>query len=311
MARYTINLSKSKLPLFLALSRTPHGLIDMTTPFMAALLWLGTFPSFTVMLLGIVTVFSGYTAVYALNDVVDYKNDLKKAAAGEFESTGGDLDAVLVRHPMAQGLLSFKEGAAWVGGWGVITMIGAWLLNPVCLGIFFGGCLLEALYCFLWNKSPYRVVVNGIVKTLGAVAAVYAVDPSPNSGFVVTLFLMLFFWEIGGQNIPNDWTDIAVDRKWGAATIPVRFSSRKCQLLIMGSLLLTLLFCRIAFGFSQKGFEPIYLVLAAGFGVFLLIWPAIRLTYFGSTEAAMVLFNRASYYPMVLLGVVLLRIFVG
>ena len=122
---------------------------------------------------------------------------------------------------------------------------------------------------------------------------------------------MLFFWEIGGQNIPNDWTDIASDRKWGAATIPVRFSSRQCQILIMGSLLLTLLFCRIAFGIAQKGFEPFYLVLATGLGLSLLIWPAIRLLKLGTAAAAMVLFNRASYYPMALLGVLLFKVFVG
>ena len=309
MAPYSINLSK--LPLYLALSRTPHGLIDMTAPFMAALLWLGDFPSLTVMLLGVVTVFAGYTAVFALNDIVDYQNDRNKAAAGEFASSGGDLDAVLVRHPMAQGLLTFSQGIAWTAGWGLVAMIGAWLLNPVCLVIFLSGCFLEALYCFLWNKSPYRAVVNGIVKTLGAVAAVYAVDPTPSGAFVVTLFLMLFFWEIGGQNIPNDWTDVATDRQWGAATIPVRFSPRQCQLLIVGSLLLTVFFCRIAFGLSLKTFEAFYLVMALGVGVGLLIWPAIRLIYLGSADAAMVLFNRASYYPMALLGVVLIKLLAG
>jgi len=301
----------SKWPLFFALSRTHHGLIDMTGPFMAALLWLGALPPPMVILLGMVTVFAGYTAVYALNDIVDYQNDRKKADAGEFALSGGDLDAVLVRHPMAQGLLDFKAGAAWAAVWALVTMIGAWMLNPACLWIFLGGCLLEAVYCLLWNKSPYRAVINGIVKTLGAVAAVYAVDPAPHPTFVAALFLMLFFWEIGGQNIPNDWTDIAADRKWGAATIPVRFTPKQCQLLIIGSLLLTLLFCRITFGLSSKLFGTVHLLLATVCGVGLLIWPAIRLLYLGSADAAMVLFNRASYYPMALLSVVLLKMLTG
>jgi 4-hydroxybenzoate polyprenyltransferase len=154
-------------------------------------------------------------------------------------------------------------------------------------------------------------VVNGVVKTSGAVAAVYAVDPAPNPVFIIALFCMFFFWEIGGQNIPNDWTDIAADRKWGAATIPVRFTPKQCQLLIMVSLLLTLLFCRVAFGLALKPFGALYLVLAAGVGVGLLIWPAIRLLYLGSADAAMVLFNRASYYPMALLGVVIIKIMAG
>ena len=58
----------NRLKLFGALSRTPHGVLDMTTPVFGACLWLGGLPDVGVILLGILTVFSGYTAVYALND---------------------------------------------------------------------------------------------------------------------------------------------------------------------------------------------------------------------------------------------------
>ena len=68
----------SRLKLFLALSRTPHGLLDMATPGLSALLWLGTFPSAGMMGLGLLTAFSGYTAVYALNDLTDYRVDQEK-----------------------------------------------------------------------------------------------------------------------------------------------------------------------------------------------------------------------------------------
>jgi len=46
-------------------------------------------------------------------------------------------------------------------------------------------------------------------------AAVVAVDPDPSAAFLIALFLSLFFWEIGGQNIPNDltaWKRIAACR---------------------------------------------------------------------------------------------------
>ncbi|HSQ85183.1 MAG TPA: hypothetical protein VLM43_10715, partial [Desulfobacterales bacterium] len=68
----------SRLKLFWALSRTPHGLLDMATPALGALLWLGRFPSFEVILIGLITTFAGYTAVYALNDVIDYRVDKEK-----------------------------------------------------------------------------------------------------------------------------------------------------------------------------------------------------------------------------------------
>ena len=92
--------------MFLALSRTPHGLLDMTTPAFAALLWLGAFPSGRIIALGLVTAFAGYTAVYALNDLVDYRVDHQKAQiAGGLRESDNYLDAAIIRHPMAQGLL--------------------------------------------------------------------------------------------------------------------------------------------------------------------------------------------------------------
>ncbi|MCX5882258.1 MAG: hypothetical protein NTU74_10790, partial [Deltaproteobacteria bacterium] len=48
-----------RLKLFFALSRTPHGLIDMATPVFAALIWLGHIPSFSVVFLGLLTTFAG------------------------------------------------------------------------------------------------------------------------------------------------------------------------------------------------------------------------------------------------------------
>jgi len=83
----------SRLELFLALSRTPHGLLDMTTPCLAALLWLGAFPPFKVILVGLLTVFAGYSAVYALNDLIDYRSDKKKMEEGLFQDSDSYLDA--------------------------------------------------------------------------------------------------------------------------------------------------------------------------------------------------------------------------
>ena len=164
----------SRLKLFWALSRTPHGLLDMCTPAFGALLWLGHFPPIYVIILGLITTFAGYTAVYALNDVIDYKADKEKAAVGGFSDSESDLDSFLVRHPMAQGLLSFKEGLFWAVAWALLALIGAYLLNPVCVLIFLGSCALETIYCLLWRISPFRTFVSGAVKTSGAIAAVFA-----------------------------------------------------------------------------------------------------------------------------------------
>ena len=125
----------ARLKLFWALSRTPHGLLDMCTPAFAALLWLGALPPLNVILIGLLTLFAGYTAVYALNDVVDYHVDREKAAAGVLAAGTSDLDGVIIRHPMAQGLLSFTEGLVWAVSWSLVALIGAGVHSTYNLNI--------------------------------------------------------------------------------------------------------------------------------------------------------------------------------
>lgn len=298
----------SRLKLFAALSRTPHGLIDMSTPMLGALLWLGAFPSPGVILLGLLTVFAGYTAVYALNDVVDYHTDREKARLGFFDDSGSDLDAVLVRHPMAQGYLSFNEGLIWAVSWGAVALLGAYLLNPVCVLIFVGACALEVIYCLMLQVSYLRTVVSGAVKSAGTVAAVYAVDPDPSLGFVGLLFLWLVLWEIGGQNVPNDWADATLDRRFGARTIPVAFGPETSIRIIGACLLATVILSIPLFALSPAGFGGAYISMVAGLGICLLLIPAINLYRNPSGEKAMAVFNSASYYPLSLFGLVVVKL---
>ena len=210
-----------RIRLFMALSRTPHGVLDMTTPALAALLLLGSMPSVSVIFVGILTAFAGYTAVYALNDVVDYRTDSRKIQECGLRCMQGDLDAVYARHPMAQGLLSLRDGILWTAGWGIIALAGAYILNPACVVIFLLGCVAETVYCLMLRLSWMRVLVSGAVKTLGGIAAIYAVVPHPSALFLVGFFAWFFFWEIGGQNVPNDWSDVDEDNRMLAETIPL------------------------------------------------------------------------------------------
>lgn len=298
----------SRLKLFFALSRTPHGLLDMCTPAFGALLWLGDFPSFFIIIIGLLTTFAGYTAVYALNDVIDYKVDKEKAAQGGLATAGGDLDGILVRHPMAQGYLTYKEGVFWSIAWALLALIGALILNPICVLIFVGGCALETIYCRLWRVSPFRTFISGAVKTSGALAAVYAVDPNPSAAFLIVLFLLLFFWEIGGQNIPNDWADHEEDSRMKAKTIPIRWGLPIANRLILLTVILTLVMSTVVFSFSRADYSIIYVVLALAGGGYLLLLPAWKLNKTRDRADALALFNLASYYPLALLGVVLIRI---
>lgn len=296
-----------RLKLFFSLSRTPHGLLDMATPALSALLWLGTLPPLNVIALGLVTAFAGYTAVYALNDVIDYRIDKEKIQQGGLGKLDDYLDAVMVRHPIAQGLLSVREGLLWVLVWALLALIGAYLLNPVCVLIFMAGCVLEIVYCLMLRISLLRTIISGAVKTSGGVAAVFAVDPNPSPSFLIILFLWLFFWEIGGQNIPNDWIDIDEDKQLRAKTIPVEFGPYNANRIIFASLSLAIASNVVLFWFTPTRFEIYYVAACFLAGVSLLLIPAYRLFKTKERLQAMTLFNRASYYPIVLLVVVTIK----
>ena len=300
-------LIPERLQFFFALSRTHHGVLDMMAPVFAALVYLGHFPAPGIVLAGIITVFSGYTAVYALNDIAGYRDDKKNIHPADKKGT--DLDSILIRHPLAQGVISLKSAALWAGFWSVAAVLGAYYLNPACILIFLGGALLEVIYCFLLKITYLRIVVNGFVKAAGPVAGVFAVDKSPDALFVCLIFVFFFLWEAGGQNIPNDYTDIEEDRQINAKTLPLVFGRDLASFLIMGLLVAAFCVMTAVFFLSPVDFTWFsYLVFGTG-SLFLLLIPAQKLRKTGENQAAMALFNKASYYPFFLLCVVLMSLF--
>ncbi len=289
---------QSRIKLFLALSRTPHGLLDMATPALAALLWLGSIPPIHVIIIGLVTAFSGYTAVYALNDVVDFRTDRRKIRECGLKCAGGDLDAIYARHPMAQGQLRLRDGVVWTAAWGTVALLGAWLLNPACAVIFILGCVAEAVYCLMLRLSWMRAFVSGGVKSAGGLAAIYAVAPESSGVFLIGFFLWFFFWEIGGQNVPNDWSDMEEDRRMGAETIPVCFGPQRSARIILASLTIAVAMSIALFWLTPAKLSALYFVAAIPAGIVLLLLPAWRLYTHRTASLASALFNRASYYPV-------------
>ncbi|NIQ37554.1 MAG: ubiquinone biosynthesis protein UbiA [Proteobacteria bacterium] len=298
----------SRLKLFLALSRTPHGLLDLAAPALGALLWLGGFPPLEVTALGLITAFAGYSAVYALNDLVDYRVDKQIIQEKGSDDHSGDLDAVFVRHPIARGLISFREGLWWSVFWALLALIGAYQLNPVCALIFIFGFVLEAIYCLLLTVSHLRTLVSGVVKTSGGIAAAFAVDPNPSPLFLVTLFSWLFFWEIGGQNVPNDCTDLEENRQLQAKTVPARYGSRGTGVIILCSLAISVVLSAVLFSIAPLKLSLPFLGASLLVGFYLLLLPALRFYRTRTQAEASVLFNKASYYPLALLVIVLFRL---
>jgi 4-hydroxybenzoate polyprenyltransferase len=278
----------------------------MATPALAALLWHGSFPSLKIVVLGLITAFAGYTAVYALNDLVDYHTDIKRVTVGLLPDKHPDLDSIFIRHPLAYGLLPFNKGLTWAVVWASVALIGSYLLNPICMIIFLGSILLETSYCLMWKSSWLKVLISGAVKTSGAMAAVFAVDPQPALLPLTFLILWLFFWEIGGQNIPNDWADIEEDKILQATTIPVRFGPVLANGVIFSSLLLSVIFSVISMGLLPVGTQFAGVAASLGAGIYLLIIPAYRLYHTKERMQALALFSSASYYPVTLLAVVII-----
>lgn len=301
----------SRFKFFWALSRTPHAIMDMAHPAAAALLCLGHFPPMGRILLGLVTVFSGYTAVYALNDVVDYHTDKEKMKDGLYSDSQDYLDGVLVRHPMAKGVLSFTQGIQWVILWALVALLGAYLLNPVCMYIFIGGCLLEGIYCKLWRISPLRALVNGLVKPLGSVAAMYAVTPSPPPMFLILFFLWIFCWEIGGQNITADWADIEEDRMFKAKTIPVVLGPVKAGILILMLLLASFFFNVLVLFAAPVTFDVWVYFAVVVINCYLLLLPTVKLLETQDRADVMALFNKASYLPLPIFLITVLTLLIA
>ncbi len=285
---------------YLGLSRTPHGLLDMCTPLLAAFVWLGGLPPSWMIPIGLVTTFAAYTVGYAVNDLVDRLVDERRFRRG-WREANGYIDAVMPRHPLASGRLSRNQAILWTAVWGLVAGAGCYLLGRPVFALFIVAILLEVAYCLMWRLTPLRIIVSGIVKTVGPVAAVVAVDPRPSLPLLSLLFAWLFFWEIGGQNIPSDWTDIEEDRDLGAQTIPVLVGTVWSARMALASLALAVLL-NLTFLASIGGRGAVFLAgLSLPIGAFLLIEPGIGLVTKRSREAVFRLFNRASYYPAALL----------
>lgn len=287
---------------FFALSRTTHGILDIATPGFAALLWAGAFPPWQTLLLALFTAFAAYTAIYTLNDLVGIAVDREKFAGGI--NPGYSVEASQMRYPLAQGLLSNRNGWLWFGAWFIAALAGSALLNPVIVLILVAAAILEVIYCLLLKVTYWRVLVSGLVKASGPLAAVFVVEPNPAPTHLLLLIAWVFFWEIGGQNIPADWNDTVEDRRVNAKTIPLRFGPQRAGQIIMITLGLTVISSLLLAAVSPARLGLPYMLASTAAGVLLLIAPGTRLVRCLEGSCAGRLFDHASYYPLSLLAIV-------
>ncbi len=294
--------------LFLGLSRTPHGMLDLATPAMAALLWLGHFPPVSVVVVGLLTAFAGYTAVYALNDLVDYKIDKERLSVRTEAHGLSHVDEIMTRHPLAKGVLPYRSGLQWFLFWSVAAIAGACWLNPVCAVIYLISATMETIYCKMLRITYLKVIPSAIVKASGGIAGVYAVDPNPSLGFVALLFLWLAVWEVGGQNIANDIVDMQEDQLVRAKTVATIKGIPESTFFLLAAVSMAVFGGIAIYWFAGKGVGWIYPIGAAVLGWRLLMRPAHAIYRNPGPKTAAALFNSASYMPICYLALVLVSI---
>lgn len=296
--------------LFLGLSRTPHGMLDLATPALGAMLALGRFPDTSVVIVGLITAFAGYTAVYALNDLVDYQVDRQRLDLTGDSRDHFDVDDIVVVHPVARGMLPFRSGLLWFLFWSLVALLGAWWLNPLCAALFLVSASLEVIYCKLLKITYLKVVPSALVKASGGLAGVLAVDPSPSAGLAALLFLWLAAWEVGGQNVPNDIVDMQHDTLVAARTTATVKGLRESVFILVAAVGMA------AFGgvaihwVAGPGIGWLYVPGAALLGWILLLDPAREVFRDPGPRTCAALFNRASYVPFAFLVLTVVSMYV-
>jgi 4-hydroxybenzoate polyprenyltransferase len=293
---------------YFILSRTTHGLLDISAPAFCALLWLGAFPALPVILISLATAFAAYTSVYTLNDLVGLECDREKFAAGMRTNPGYSVDYSTLRHPLARNEIPVRNAVIWAAFWFVLALIGSYILNPVIVVVLVLAALVEVVYCRLLKVTHLRVALSGLVKTSGPVAAVLVVDATPDPARLLLMVLWLFFWEVGGQNVPSDWNDTLEDRRVNAHTIPLRFGLENAGRIILGSLTFTVISSAFLPLISPAQLGLLYAAGTVAIGYWLLLRPGLRLVRLREGTLAARLFDSASYYPLanfVLISVVL------
>jgi 4-hydroxybenzoate polyprenyltransferase len=276
----------------------------------AALLCIGRFPPISTIILGLITVFAGYASIYALNDVTDYQLDRKRMGGLPREQACFDLDCIFVRHPLAQGFITVAGGMMWTALWGLIALVGAALLNPVCAAIFVVGAILEMIYCKSYGYSQWKILIAATVKNLGSLASIYAVNPDPPLQFIVIIFIWIALWEIGGQNIPNDLVDMGEDRRLGGKTIPVVYGPNLSVLIILITLIASFVMGLGLVFLSPLAFKGVFIAGAMVSGLLFLLLPLKKFLAERDTPRAINLFNQASLYPVGILVTAVLCILI-
>src|SRR5208337_3754681 len=64
--------------------------------------------------------------------------------------------------------------------WGLLSLVLAFLLRPICAGLMAGAFILETAYCKLLRVSHWKGLLSGLMVGVGGLAGVWAVNAAPS-----------------------------------------------------------------------------------------------------------------------------------
>lgn len=293
-----------KLRALLGFSRVMISSFALAQAALATVLALKGLPSLRIVLMGSIACLSGSYALTATNDLFDYQIDkerLKHLRTVE----GFDVGQIFIRQPLARGIICFRTGVIWILSLSTISLIFAYLIKPslVFVALIIG--LLVITYSALSRLSVLKLIIVGILVSLGAAAGWLAV--SNHSNLLLIFVLWMFFWEIGGRNIPNDFTDLEEDENLDLKTIPVKLGKKRASQICFTCLL-------VSFGISiilaiLADINQFFVIAVSLIGFTMLLVPGYRLLRKPEPQVSLRLFNFACFYPFTVLTALLLSLY--
>ncbi len=283
-----------KLLLLLDFARSRSAFLSLGEPALGALIAFGGIPSARVIVLGLLAAAAGYLCVYALNDLLDLRADRQEIQLSsnhpqDWNPDVPHLDIMTLRHPVAAGALPLWAGVTWVVGLGLVGLVAAYLLRPLCAWLFVGCALLQVFYCCLRRRTWLKVIPAGVMVSVGGLAGWFAVG---KAGWgALAFFFLLLFWEIFGRNLSNDLADVEHDRLVGIATLAATHNPATAIVTILtGALLMPVVAALQPSPWSTR------LILVA-VALATMSGPALLLSLKRGSGPAQQYFNRASLFP--------------
>ena len=282
-----------KAVLFFDLARGKSALFSVSEPVLGAMLATGTIPSLRVCLLGILAALAGYLCVYSLNDLLDLRADREEIRVSSpdpltWKPEVAHMDIVTLRHPVAAGALPLWAAITWVSLLGIVGLVAAYLLRPLCAYLFIGCAALELIYCSLSRRTWLKVIPAATMVAVGGLAGWFAVGEA--TWGTLAFFFLLYGWETC-RNLTNDLADVVHDRLVGITTLASIHGPRAASRVIVGVAVVM-----VAISLAQ----PVAWVvrcLVAAMALLTLTLPSLMLYRDPDEPAAQRYFNRLTFFP--------------